>query len=165
MVFRDSDFEKLLFFCNTAFAPKPKNLVNWFVLANGYRLGADVCNWHISAGCRPADLRPLSGNYLPLDAGSAAMRSRAAAPDAWHFRLKMTLNRHPQLMINDRSNKRSERYSNRDQLSLERLFRFDLFPALARIKGVNLLCFFCGFGPNVGVVDRSVMADHERHYA
>jgi hypothetical protein len=32
---------------------------------------------------------------LPLDAGSAAMRSGTAAPDACHFRLKMTHSDHP----------------------------------------------------------------------
>jgi len=37
-----------------------------------------------------ADLSMLLGAYLPLDAGLAAMRLRAAAPDAGHFRLKLT---------------------------------------------------------------------------
>jgi len=39
---------------------------------------------------QPADLRLLSGVELPLDAGSAAMRSGAAAPDALLDRLLLT---------------------------------------------------------------------------
>ena len=42
----------------------------------------NVRYWHIPVGLRPAYEWLLSGVELPLDAGSAAIRSRAAALDA-----------------------------------------------------------------------------------
>jgi hypothetical protein len=51
---------------------------------------ANVRYWQISAVCWPAHERPLPGVELPLDAGLAAMRSGAAAPDVLLYRLLLT---------------------------------------------------------------------------
>ncbi len=48
----------------------------------GYSRTAKVSLWHDSAGCGPAHERLLLGVELPKDAGSAAIRSGAAASDA-----------------------------------------------------------------------------------
>ena len=53
----------------------------------GYSRTVDVSFWHIPAGYRSADLRLLSGVEPPLDTAMAAMRPRAAAPDALLDRL------------------------------------------------------------------------------
>lgn len=53
-------------------------------------MATNVAFWHDSAGWGPAHERLLPGVDLPLDAGSSAMPSDAAAPDSWYFRLKIT---------------------------------------------------------------------------
>ena len=61
---------------------------------DGYSSSVDGSFWHIAAGYGPAHERLLPGVEPPLDAGSAAMRSRAAASIASLNRPILTQSEH-----------------------------------------------------------------------